>query len=179
MLVALLAAACQSTTQKVPDGRIDTRVHTEYAEFRPVTIAVLPVKAPQTDLRTGVRQEIYRMLPERRYSPFRLDEVDARVNADGRFEGGSLDWDATLSIDISSWRAVRGTNYFAGTGKAELRHKTGEVLWTCAFYDYAFDVPSRAGMLDQAVAAKEIAHLFVGGDKQPARLPDCPPPARE
>ncbi len=55
VLVALLAAACQSP-QKLPDGTIDTQRHQDYAQYRPVTIAVLPVDAPVTTLRTDVRK---------------------------------------------------------------------------------------------------------------------------
>jgi len=178
LLVTILAAACQ-TTRTVPEGHIDTRVHPEYAEFRPVTIAVLPVEAPDSVLRNGVRKEVYRTLPDRKYAPFRLDEVDARINSKGEFEGGSLDWDATLKIDISNWRAVPGTRYYAGTGKAELRHKTGEILWTCAFYDYAFPVESRPEGIDEEEVAKRISEIFVGTDVANSRLPECPPPPRE
>ena len=71
LLVALLAAACQ-TPRKVPEGRIDTATHPEYAKFRPVAIAVLPAKAPRTDLRIEIRKEVYRLLFEFRYSPFKV-----------------------------------------------------------------------------------------------------------
>lgn len=170
-MVAILAAACQSP-QKVPEGRIDTRTHPEYAKFRPVAVAVLPVDAPRTDLRLAVRKEVYRLLFEYRYSPFKLQTVDARMSSDGKWDPGGLDWDATFEVQVSRWKGVRGTDYFVGEGSATLRHKTGEILWSCRFSDYPFLVPEKAGQPDMEEAALRIAGLFF--DK--SRFPALPPP---
>jgi len=175
MLSALLAAACQSTPKEIPESRVDTRKSDEYDQVRPVTIAVLPVKAPRADLRIGVRQEVYQLLPARKYSPFKLSEVDQHVDAQGHFTADDLDWDATLEVVIDKWTPISGTTRWAGTGHAVMTHKTGEVLWTCDFQDYAFNAPSEAGVTNYDEMAKEVAYFLVGTDSGKSRLPDCPP----
>jgi hypothetical protein len=175
MLLALVAAACQSTPKELPESWVDTRTSAEYAQVRPVTIAVLPVKAPRADLRMGVRQEVYRLLPERRYSPFKLSEVDDRVDSAGKFAAEDLDWDATFEVVIDKWRHVSGTNRWSGTGRAVLTHRTGEVLWTCDFQDYLFTENSRSGQTDYDELAREVAYFLVGDEEPASRLPDCPP----
>jgi hypothetical protein len=177
-IVALLAAACQNP-QKEPEGYAEIDKHVEYAKFRPVTIAVLPVTAPASQLKLEVRKEVYRLLPSKKYSPFTLETVDAHVDSDGKWDPGSLDWDATLSVAISRWKPVRGTNYFAADGTAQLTHKTGEVLWTCRFYRHNFEVPMKTGQLDHARAAHDIARFLVGSEPGKERFPDCPPLPRE
>ena len=52
--VALLAAACSTQKREIPEGHAEIDQHIDYAEYRPVTIAVLPVKAPTADLRVEV-----------------------------------------------------------------------------------------------------------------------------
>jgi hypothetical protein len=176
LLVVLVGAACKSAPKEVPVSQVDVSKSTEYDQVRPVTIALLPVKAPRADLRTNVRQEIYKLLPERKYSPFRLQEVDAHVDARGRFQAENLDWDATLEVVIDKWTPVGGTNRWAGTGRAVLTHRTGEVLWACDFEDYAFRVPTEAGVTNHAEGAKEIAFFLLGGEPGRSRMPDCAPP---
>jgi hypothetical protein len=173
LLLSLLLAACQSTDRKLPEGHAETRVHEEYDEYRPVAIAVLPVDAPSMTLRLEVRKELYLKLFDRRYSPFKLEVVDAHMALDGTFDAGSLDHDAALDVNITKWRAVKGTMHFAADGEATLRHRTGEVLWSCTFSDHAFKVPARAGETDEASAARDIAQFLVD------RLPDRPPLPRE
>ncbi len=175
LFAALLLAACQSTKKETPESRVDTRTSPEYEQVRPVTIAVLPVKAPRVDLQTNVRQEVYRLLPERRYSPFKLTEVDAHIDSQGKFVADDLDWDATLEIVFDEWEPSTG-NYWAATGHAVMKHKTGEVLWACDFEDYAFLVPPRTGTAEHGEAAREMAYFLVGGETGKSRLPDCPPP---
>ena len=177
-IVALLVAgACQATKTELPEGQADTRVHEEYAEFRPVTIAVLPVKAPSTGLRGEVRREVYRRLFDMKYSPFTFAAVDANIDSDGEWDpGASLDWDATLAVDISEWRAVKGTQHFAADGTATLRHKTGEILWSCKFEQHTFEVPARGGVLDEKKAARDIARFLVSDSE---RFPERPPLPRE
>jgi hypothetical protein len=177
ILVALAAAACQSAPKEVPESRVDVKTSPEYGQVRPVTIAVLPVKAPRADIRIGVRQEIYRMLPEKKYSPFKLKEVDAHVDGKGRFAADNLDWDATFEVVVDRWTPVSGTNYWSGTGRAVMTHKTGEVLWACDFENYTFRLPSQHGVTDQEEGAKQIAYFLVGSEDGRSRLPDCPPPA--
>jgi hypothetical protein len=176
LLAPLLAAACQSVPTEVPESRVDVRKSEEYEKVRPVTIAVLPVKAPRADLRMGVRQEVYELLPERMYSPFKLRQVDERMDRNGRFAADDLDWDATLEIVIDRWTPVSGTNRWAGTGHAVMTHRTGEVLWACDFQDYAFTIPSAGGATDYEQMSEEVAHFLVGGETGKSRLPDCPPP---
>jgi len=175
MLAALVAVACDSVPKELPESRVDTRTSDEYAQVRPVTIAVLPVKAPRADLRIGVRQEVYKILPDRLYSPFKLSEVDERVDAQGRFVADDLDWDATLEVTIDRWRAIQGTERWSGSGRAVMTHKTGEVLWACDFQDYAFYVPSTHGSTDFDEMSKEVAEFLVGVEDGKSRLPDCPP----
>jgi hypothetical protein len=175
MLLALVAAACESAPKELPESWVDTRTSAEYAQVRPVTIAVLPVKAPRADLRMGVRHEVYRLLPERRYSPFKLSEVDDRVDANGKFAAEDLDWDATFEVVIDKWRPVAGTNRWSGTGHAVMTHRTGEVLWTCDFQDYTFTADSPGGATDYEEVAREVAYFLVGPDSEKSRLPDCPP----
>ncbi|MHC4547805.1 MAG: hypothetical protein ACYTEZ_03425 [Planctomycetota bacterium] len=181
VLVALLAAACQNTRKgDVPEGYAEIDKHVEYDQFRPVTIAVLPVKAPTLELRREVRKEVYRLLPAKKYSPFMLATVDSHMTKEGKFDPGSLDWDATLTVDIAKWKPVRGTSYWAADGKATLRHKTGEVLWSCKFFKHTFKVPVRAGgQQDHTPAAHEIARFLVGSEPGKERFPDCPALSRE
>lgn len=171
--LALLLAACKTTDGRLPEGHADTRVHEEYTDFRPVAIAVLPVTAPSMDLRLEVRLELYRLLFERMYSPFKLDVVDARMATNGTFDPGNLDYDATMEVRITKWRAVRGTMHFAADAEAVLRHRTGEILWSCTFAEHTFKVPARAGEIDEKSAAREIAKFLVD------RLPERPPLPRE
>ena len=175
LLLALAAFGCQSTKKEPPVSRVDVRPSPEYDKVRPVTIAVLPVKAPRVDLRTNMRQEVYRLLPERRYSPFKLSEVDAHIDSQGQFSAETLDWDATFEIVVDEWNPSSG-DYWTATGHAVMKHKTGEVLWACDFEDYAFLVPNASGTLDHMEAAKDIAYFLVGGESGKSRLPDCPPP---
>jgi hypothetical protein len=172
--VALLVVACQNP-QKEPEGYAEIDKHVDYDKFRPVTIAILPVQAPNYQLRTEVRKEVYRLLPAKRYSPFKLETVDAHISSDGKWDPGSLDWDATLSVAIDRWKPVRGSNYFAADGTAQLTHKTGEVLWTCRFYRHNFEVE----MNDHEEAAQDIAKFLVGSEPGKERFPDCPPLPRE
>jgi hypothetical protein len=175
IVVALAAAACQTPPKDFPESRVDVKTSPEYAQVRPVTIAVLPVKAPRADLRMGVRHEVYRLLPERRYSPFKLAEVDDRVDANGKFSAEDLDWDATFEVVIDKWTPVSGTNRWSGTGHAVMTHRTGEVLWTCDFRDYTFTAESSGGATDYEEMAREVAYFLVGTDAAKTRLPDCPP----
>lgn len=177
-IVALLAVACQNA-QKEPEGYAEIDKHVDFDKFRPVTIAVLPVTAPGSQLKLEVRKEVYRLLPQKKYSPFTLETVDAHVSSDGKWDPGSLDWDATFSVAISRWKPVSGTNYFAADGTATLTHKTGEVLWTCRFYRHNFEVPMKTGQLDHARAAHDIARFLVGSEPGKERFPDCPPLPRE
>jgi len=173
LTLALLLAACKTTDGRLPEGRADTRVHEEFDEFRPVAIAVLPVTAPSTDLRLEVRLELYRLLFERMYSPFKLEVVDARLATNGEFDPGSLDYDASLEVKVTKWRAVRGTMHFAADAEAVLRHRTGEILWSCTFTERTFKVPAQAGQIDEKSAAREIARFLID------RLPERPPLPRE
>jgi hypothetical protein len=175
LLLALVAAACQSAP-KDQESRVEVQTSPEYEHVRPVTIAVLPVKAPRADLRLGVREEVYRLLPERKYSPFTLREIDAHLDARGQFSAQDLDWDATFEIVVDRWTPLVGSNMWNGTGRAVLTHKTGEVLWACDFENYSFRVPSEAGAIDHEEGAKELAYFLVGGSAATSRLPDCPPP---
>jgi hypothetical protein len=175
LLAALLLAACQSTKKETPASVVQVRPSPDYEKVRPVTIAVLPVKAPRADLQIIVRQEVYRLLPERRYSPFKLTEVDAHIDSNGKFAADDLDWDATLEIVFDEWAPSTG-NYWAATGHAVMTHKTGEVLWACDFQDYAFLVPPKTGTAEHGEAARQIAYFLVGGESGKSRLPDCPPP---
>ncbi|MDH3590784.1 MAG: hypothetical protein OER88_02840 [Planctomycetota bacterium] len=163
----IIVGACRAP-QEVPEGRIDTKVHPEFDKFRPVAIAVTPSAAPNSALRVHVRREVYERLFDRRYSPFKLSVVDERVSSAGRFEPGNLAWDATLETEVSRWKPIRGTRYYAGDGRATLRHKTGEIIWSCAFTNYAFSVREEAGVKDTDASAEAIADLFI------QRLPELP-----
>ncbi len=167
-LVLLLVAACKSANQQVPEGRIDTKVHPDFDRFRPVQVAVLPVDAPTFTLRQDVRRNTYDLLVGRKYSPFKLQAIDARMTSDGKFEPGGLDWDASLAVNMTRWKPVKGTRYWVGDGVASLTHKTGEVIWSCAFDNYAFSVKSEAGQVDESESAAQIAALLL------KRLPLCP-----
>jgi len=175
LLVALVAAACQHTKKEPTESRIDVRLSPDYEKVRPVTIALLPLKAPRVDIQTNVRQEVYRLLPERRYSPFKLSEVDSHIGADGKFAADDLDWDATLEIVFDEYAPSSG-NYWITTGRAVMMHRTGEELWACHFEDYKILVPSRTGTAEHGEAAREMAYFLVGGESGESRLPDCPPP---
>jgi hypothetical protein len=174
-IAALLVAACQSANKEAPESRVEVRPSPDYEKVRPVTIALLPVKAPRADIQINVRQEVYRLLSERKYSPFKLTEVDAHIDSQGRFDAETLDWDATFEIVFDEYAPSSG-DYWAASGHAVMKHKTGEILWACDFENYAFLVPSRSGTIDHSVAAKEIAYFLVGGETGKSRLPDCPPP---
>ncbi|HEX5138293.1 MAG TPA: hypothetical protein VFY93_15060 [Planctomycetota bacterium] len=179
MLLALVAAACQSTPKELPESWVDTRTSAEYDQVRPVTIAVMPVKAPRADLRINLRQEVYKILPGRKYSPFKLDEVDAHVDSNGKFSAEDLDWDATLEVVIDKWYPVSGTNRWSGSGHAVMTHRTGEVLWTCDFRDYTFVANTHQGVTDYEEISHDVAYFLVGSEPGKTRLPDCPPPPKE
>ncbi len=168
LLALVILGACKST-QEVPEGRIDTKEHPEFDKFRPVALAVTPVAASSSSMRATLRRAVYERLFAKRYSPFKLSVVDARVSTDGRFDPAGLEWDATLEVSLTRWKSVRGTSYFAGDGVATMRHKTGEILWSCGFTDYAFLVSERAGLQDFDAAAEAIADLLI------QRLPELPP----
>jgi len=171
VLAAVAAAGCQSTT-KVPQGRIEVEPHPDYASIRPVAVAVLPVDARRHELRRLVRRDVYDALFAKRYSPFKLGTVDARLDEDGRFDGGDLAWDATLEIEITRWSNLRGTKYYLVDGRAVMRHKLGETAWQIRFEDYPVEVPARAGEIQLEAPARTIADLVVD------RIPDLPQPAR-
>jgi hypothetical protein len=173
VILAALVAACQTPTREAPEGRVSTETHPDYAQIRPVSIAVLPVEAPAYGLKRPMRREAYDMLFDRHYSPFRLDVIDAHMTTDGQFDAGSLEWDATLDIEVTDWKVVPGTRFFAGDGRATLRHKTGEVIWSCKFENYNFEVGYEAGQIDNDAAGREIARFVVD------RMPERPPLPRE
>lgn len=176
VLILLLAAAplaCRGP-REIPEGSVQVRNHPEFEEFRPVAIAVLPVKAPTRALRLGLRGEVYDGLPRLKYSPLKLEAVDARITTRGEFDPGSFPYDATVEIEVTRWKAVGGRNYYVMDAVARMRHKTGEVLWTAAFSDYAVKVSYRAGELDDDVVAEDVAALIL------KQMPVCPPlPERE
>ena len=95
------------------------------------------------------------------------------MTSDGKFDAGSLEWDATLDIELTDWKVVRGTRYFAGNGQATLRHKTGEVVWSCKFENYNFEVGYDSGQIDQDEAGRAIARMVI------ERMPERPPLPRE
>lgn len=101
--------------------------------------------------------------------------MDAHIDTKGEFSASDLDWDATLEIVVDRYEPATGS-YWAATGHAVMKHKTGEVLWACDFQDYAFLVPSKGGTIEHGQAAREIAYFLVGGETGKSRLPDCPPP---
>lgn len=173
VILAALAAACQTPAHETAEGQVSTETHPDYAQIRPVSIAVLPVEAPAYGLKRPMRKEAYDLLFDRHYSPFRLDVIDAHMTSDGQFDAGSLEWDATLDIELTKWKVVPGTRFFAGDGQATLRHKTGEVVWTCKFQNYNFEVAYDSGQIDNDAAGREIARFVV------ERLPERPPLPRE
>ncbi len=168
LLTAAFAAGCQSPPKKVPQGRIEVEPHPEFASIRPVAIAVLPVDSRHHELRRLVRQDVYEALFHKKYSPFKLGAVDAHIDQKGRFQGGSLEWDATLSVEISRWAKLSGTRYYLADGRAVLRHKLGEIAWQCRFDQYPVEVPAHAGQIELDEPAKAIANLIVD------RLPELP-----
>lgn len=166
-LVALLAVACATAPLEEPKGQVTTQAHPEFAKWRPVAIAVLPVEAPAHQLRREVRDEVYEGLFHRRYSPFKLEVVDKHIGPEGDFEADDLAWDATLAVHITEWRPVRGTDKFAVTATATMTHKNGEVLWECQVDQKPFVVDRG----DYSEAAKGLAVLLTSK----SCLPDRPP----
>ncbi len=169
-LAVLLLAACQAA-KDLPTGSLVREEHPDYAKFRPVAIGVLRFEAPRGYLRDETRQEVYQGLFQHRYSPLALDVVDAHTESTGEFKPTLLEWDATLTVSVKKWRALRGGAYFAADGSARLIHKSGEVLWQLSFQDQAFEVPS--GKDGHERAARSLGKLIV------SRMPPLPPPPRE
>ena len=169
-MVALLAAACtNSDNGDLPQGGYDTWTHDEYDQFRPVAIAVLRVKAPDFGLRMKVRRHLYDGILGRNYSPIKPQTVDASMEGES-FKPHDVDWDATLKVQITKWKALRGSpNHFSADAIGRLTHKSGELLWKCSFYDIPFTVRVHAGQTDFSGAARAIAGYFV------KRLPPRPP----
>ena len=99
--------------------------------------------------------------------------VDARIDSEGNFDPGNIDCDATIAVEITRWKPIRGTNYWTGNGEAVLMDKSGEKLWSCTFEDYPFEVRAAAGKVEDEKAAEMIARLFLD------RLPQRPPLPRQ
>lgn len=171
-LLCCLGAACQST--KVPEGRVRMEPHPDYAKFRPVAIALLPVETPRSDLRDPLRKAAYEELLARRYSPLALAVVDRRVRETGRFDPADIDWDAQLEIRVSGWERVGGGTHVAASATARMVHKSGETLCevTVERQPFALVTPADGSDPQQAVA-RELGALIV------RRLPDRPPLPRE
>ncbi len=172
--LALLAAACATPHNQgeVTKNRADYRTHPEYDDFRPIAIAVMPVKTTVFATQMDTRADLYEGLFKRKYSPFKLDVVDAHTDSKGKFEGHDLAWDATLEVRITRLRPGRAANTHDCDAEAALRYRTGEELWTCKLSDYVVAVPFTNGELDFRPACREIAEAFL------SRLPPRPPVAK-
>lgn len=172
--LALLAAACAGTPNgDQPKNRADSVPHPDFARIRPNTIALLRVSAPTQELRTKLRREVYDRLFAKRYACLKLQSVDANTGAGGKFDGGTLEWDATFHVHVAAWKPVEKGRYVAATGSARMMHKNGEQLWECKFSNYQFEVDSRAGRMDHTRAIRGLANVI---DRE---LPQRPPLPRE
>ena len=69
-------------------------------------IAVLPVEASNLKLREQLREEMYRGIFEKKYSAIKLQSVDARLDASGKFDPGDLVFDATLTVTMETWKPM-------------------------------------------------------------------------
>ncbi len=174
LFVVLVLAACKSTPDELPEGLVITNTHPEFDKFRPTAVAVLPVEAPNREVREQLREEMYRGILDKKYSGIKLQSVDAHLDSNGKFDPGDLVYDATLTVNIDTWKPRSGyAGQYVAKGVARMTHKSGELLWECSMPDRAFKVESRAGATEVSMAISEVAKFFL------QRLPPAPPPPSE
>ncbi|MEM8884995.1 MAG: hypothetical protein AAGD14_13065 [Planctomycetota bacterium] len=127
------AVACQSTPEKLPEEQVTHQTNPEFARIRPVALAVLKTEAPEKGLRERSRTELYKQLIEKRkYSPIRLDVVDARTDSKGVFEySNDVAVDATIQLKITNWRKLQGQNAYQWAADLVMTHRSGVELFRC------------------------------------------------
>ena len=170
--VLVVCFGCASTNDKLPEGRVSTSPpHPEFESIRPTAIAVLKVKAPDTQLAQGLRLQMYDRLFEARYSCMKLDVVDRNTASDGTLDK-RLEWDATFRVEITAWKAYHGGRYFAASGFARMVHRHGETLWERTFTDHVVDADVKAGKTDITQSIPALAKFIL---KELPHHPNPPP----
>ena len=171
-LFVLLAPACKSMPEKAPENLITVAVDEEFKRFRPVALAVLKVEAPAYQMRDGVRRAASRQLLDRRkYSPIRLDVIDARTDQDGVFKPGSdLAVDATVQIKVLKWVAMRNGSMYRCDADMVITHSSGVELYRCTMRDGGIPVTDTA---DAASDFRNSSNAIV--TRLIEKLPECPP----
>jgi hypothetical protein len=168
-IVLLALGACNTTPKEPPTGKSSMTPHPEFAKIRPTVIVLMRVHAPRRQIREHLRKEVYDRLFEKGYSCLKLETVDAHTDSGGTFDGTGLDWDATITVNVTDWKPFRGSSRYLAAGGAKMVHQTGEVLWEFSFSDWLFEVESSASETDYSFAMKEMSHLITG------ELPAHPP----
>jgi len=171
-LFVLLAPACKTVPEKDPENLITVAVDEEFNRFRPVALAVLKVEAPAYQMRERVRSAAARQLIDRRkYSPIRLDVIDARTDQDGNFKPGSdLEVDATVQIKVLRWVAMRTKSMYRCDADIVITHSSGVELYRCTMRDGGIPVTDSA---DATSDFRNCSNLIV--TKLIEKLPECPP----
>jgi len=168
----LFAPACKSVPEKDPENQITAVVDEEFARFRPVALAVLKVEAPAYQMRNEVRRGTARQLLDRRkYSPIKLDVVDARTDGQGKFTPGSdLEVDATVVVKVTRWVPVRGKSMYRCDAEMVMTHSSGVELYRCTLRDGGIPVTDIADATsDYRNSANRIVTILIED------LPNCPP----
>ncbi|MGH7162958.1 MAG: hypothetical protein ACREID_05700 [Planctomycetota bacterium] len=171
-LALLLLPACKAPP-KASQGSVTVDMDPQYEKFRPVAVVVMPADAPKSGIRKPLREEVYRRLFAKRYSPLNLIVVDNQLKGGGSWNPQDIEWDARLELDVKGWRPVEGGSRVAATGAARMVYRTGEKIWQVSFEDYPFDCEEAGGGDRDAIAAVHLAKLIVD------RLPERPPPPKE
>jgi len=171
-LILLLAPACKTVPEKDPEDLITANVDAEFTRFRPVALAVLKVEAPARQMRDQVRRAAQRQLLDRRkYSPIRLDVIDARTDRDGVFKPGSdLEVDATVHVTVLRWVAMKDRSMYRCDADMVITHTSGVELYRCTLRDGGIKVTDLA---DATNDYRNCSNLIVG--KLLEKLPNCPP----
>lgn len=173
VLLSLLAVACNTTQERLPEGKTDVTPHPEFDKIRPTAIAVLKVDAPTRDLREMLRPAMYEGLFRRNYSCLKLQSVDKASHNGDTVDNRELPYDATFKVTVDEWKSVHGGVYYVASGKAVMRHRQGEVLFTIAFTNEVFDAHVEAGASDDTDAIRALAERIA------AKVPKRPEPASE
>jgi hypothetical protein len=175
-LILLAPAACKSTPEKDPENQVTAVVDKEFARFRPVAIAVLKSEAPASQLRDRSRVALSRQLIDRKkYSPIRLEVVDAQTNSNGKFEPGSnLAVDATAKLTITRWKPMKSKAMYRCDAELVITHTTGVELFRCTLRDGGIKVVDSSDATgDFRHSANAIVAMLI------EKLPECQPAAAE
>jgi hypothetical protein len=171
-LLLLVCAACKTVPTKIPDEEFTSVPHAEYARFRPVAIVVLKSDARVVALRSQTRKELYSQLIDKlKYSPIRLSVVDTHTDSAGKFAVGTdLDIDATVHLNVTEWKRIKGQHAMRCDATLVMVHQTGVELYRSTLKYGAIPVKDEG---DYSIDIEAVSKLIVA--KMISQLPERPP----